>query len=56
VEDSTGLRINIFRATKILTLKEFFAGKRPKLPNVNITFKAAQHSGKKKENQGTLEL
>lgn len=32
---------------QILTLKDFFKGKRPKLPDVNITFKAAQHSGKK---------
>jgi site-specific DNA-methyltransferase (adenine-specific) len=45
-----------FPKLQILTLKEFFAGKRPKLPSVNITFKAAQHSGKKKENQGALEL
>jgi DNA modification methylase len=45
-----------FPKLQILTLKEFFAGKRPKLPSVNITFKAAQHTGKKKENQETLEL
>jgi site-specific DNA-methyltransferase (adenine-specific) len=45
-----------FPKLQILTLKEFFAGKRPKLPSVNITFKAAQHSGKKKENQEALEL
>ncbi|MCX6120046.1 MAG: hypothetical protein NTX44_00300 [Ignavibacteriales bacterium] len=32
------------------------AGKRPKLPSVNITFKAAQHTGKKKVNQEALEL
>jgi site-specific DNA-methyltransferase (adenine-specific) len=44
-----------FPKLQILTLKEFFAGKRPKLPSVNITFKAAQHSGKK-GNQGALEL
>jgi site-specific DNA-methyltransferase (adenine-specific) len=45
-----------FPKLQILTLKDFFAGKRPKLPSTNITFKAAQHSGKKKENQGALEL
>ena len=45
-----------FPKLQILTLKEFFEGKRPKLPSVNITFKAAQHTGKKKENQETLEL
>jgi site-specific DNA-methyltransferase (adenine-specific) len=45
-----------FPKLQILTLKDFFAGKRPKLPSVNITFKAAQHSGKKKENQEALEL
>jgi site-specific DNA-methyltransferase (adenine-specific) len=44
-----------FPKLQILTLKDFFAGKRPKLPSVNITFKAAQHSGKK-GNQGALEL
>ena len=36
-----------FPKLQILTLKDFFKGKRPKLPAVNITFKAAQHSGKK---------
>jgi len=36
-----------FRKLQILTLKDFFKGKRPKLPTVNITFKAAQHSGRK---------
>lgn len=36
-----------FPKLQILTLKDFFKGKRPKLPKVNITFKAAQHSGKK---------
>jgi len=46
----------IYPKLQILTLKEFFAGKRPKLPSTNITFKAAQHSGKKKENQEALEL
>ncbi len=45
-----------FPKLQILTLKDFFAGKRPKLPSVNITFKAAQHSGKKKENQEAMEL
>ena len=45
-----------FPKLQILTLKDFFAGKRPKLPQTNITFKAAQHSGKRKENQGALEL
>ena len=45
-----------FPKLQILTLKDFFAGKRPKLPSTNITFKAAQHSGKKKENQEALEL
>jgi site-specific DNA-methyltransferase (adenine-specific) len=45
-----------FPKLQILTLKDFFAGKRPKLPSVNITFKAAQHSGRKKENQEALEL
>jgi site-specific DNA-methyltransferase (adenine-specific) len=44
-----------FPKLQILTLKEFFAGKRPKLPSVNITFKAAQHSGKKGK-QEALEL
>ena len=44
-----------FPKLQILTLKEFFAGKRPKLPSTNITFKAAQHSGKKGK-QEALEL
>jgi hypothetical protein len=34
--------------------KKFFAGERPKLPRDNITFKAAQHSGKKKHDQMAL--
>jgi site-specific DNA-methyltransferase (adenine-specific) len=45
-----------FPKFQIVTLKDYFAGKRPKLPNVNITFKAAQHTSKKKENQESLEL
>ncbi len=45
-----------FPKLQILTLKDFFAGKRPKLPTVNITFKSAQHIGKKKANQEILEL
>jgi site-specific DNA-methyltransferase (adenine-specific) len=36
-----------FPKVQILTLKDYFKGKRPKLPNVNITFKAAHHSGRK---------
>jgi site-specific DNA-methyltransferase (adenine-specific) len=45
-----------FPKLQVVTLKDFFAGNRPKLPNTNITFKAAQHTGKKKENQEALEL
>jgi hypothetical protein len=36
-----------FPKLQVVTLKDFFAGKRPKLPQTNITFKTAQHSGKK---------
>lgn len=43
-----------FPKLQILTLKEFFNGQRPKLPAVNITFKAAQHTGKKRGNQMEL--
>lgn len=39
---------------QILTLKDFFKNKLPKLPQVNITFKAAQLKGKKKQNQMKL--
>lgn len=39
---------------QILTLKEYFAGERPKLPATNITFKAAQHAGKKAKGQMEL--
>ena len=45
-----------FPKLQVLTLKDYFAGKRPKLPQTNITFKAAKHSGKKKESQEALEL
>jgi site-specific DNA-methyltransferase (adenine-specific) len=45
-----------FPKLQILTLKDFFAHKRPKLPAVNITFKSAQHTGKRKANQEILEL
>lgn len=45
-----------FPKLQILTLKEFFSGKQLKLPSTNITFKAAQHTGKRKENQEALEL
>ena len=45
-----------FPKVQILTLKEYFAGKRPKLPKENITFKAAQHSGKKSKGQISLEM
>ena len=40
-----------FPRLQILTLEEYFAGKRPKLPPTNITFKAAEHTGKGKEDQ-----
>ena len=39
---------------QILTLKDYFKNKLPKLPQVNITFKAAQLKGKKKQNQMKL--
>jgi hypothetical protein len=45
-----------FPKLQILTSKEFFAGRLPKLPSTNITFKAAQHTGKKRENQEEMEL
>jgi site-specific DNA-methyltransferase (adenine-specific) len=45
-----------FPKLQVLTLKDYFAGKRPKLPAVNITFKAATHAGKKKQTQEALEL
>jgi DNA modification methylase len=41
---------------QIITLKEYFSGKRPKLPATNITFKAAQHTGKKAMGQLGLEM
>ncbi|MBK9098701.1 MAG: restriction endonuclease [bacterium] len=41
---------------QILTLKDYFKNKLPKLPQVNITFKAAQLKGKKKQNQIKLEM
>jgi site-specific DNA-methyltransferase (adenine-specific) len=40
---------------QILTLKDYFLNKRPKLPQVNITFKAAAKKGKK-SHQEELEL
>jgi site-specific DNA-methyltransferase (adenine-specific) len=45
-----------FPKLQILTLKEYFANKQLKLPATNITFKAAQHTGKQKKGQGDLEL
>jgi len=41
---------------QILTLKNYFKNKLPKLPQVNITFKAAQLKGKKKQNQIKMEM
>jgi site-specific DNA-methyltransferase (adenine-specific) len=41
---------------QMLTLKDFFKNKRPKLPATNITFKAAQHTGKKSKGQMNLEI
>jgi site-specific DNA-methyltransferase (adenine-specific) len=41
---------------QILTLKDFFKNKQLKLPQVNITFKAAQLKGKSKQNQIKLEM
>jgi site-specific DNA-methyltransferase (adenine-specific) len=41
---------------QILTLKDYFKNKLPKLPQVNITFKAAQLKGKKKQNQIKMEM
>jgi site-specific DNA-methyltransferase (adenine-specific) len=40
-----------FPKLQILTLSDYFSGKRPKLPSANITFKAAQHTGKKSRGQ-----
>lgn len=40
---------------QILTLKEYFQNKMPKLPSVNVTFKAATRKGKK-SHQEELEL
>ena len=41
---------------QILTLKDYFQSKKLKLPKDNITFKAAQLKGKKKQNQMDLEI
>ena len=41
---------------QILTLEDYFNNKAPKLPKVNITFKAAQLKGKKKQNQLKMEI
>jgi site-specific DNA-methyltransferase (adenine-specific) len=41
---------------QMLTLKDFFKNKRPKLPTTNITFKAAQHTGRKSKGQMNLEI
>jgi hypothetical protein len=41
---------------QILTLKDFFANKRPKLPEMHITFKAAQHTGKRSKGQIAMEM
>lgn len=41
---------------QIITLKEYFSGKRPHLPQTNITFKAAEHKGKKEVEQILLEM
>jgi site-specific DNA-methyltransferase (adenine-specific) len=41
---------------QILTLKDFFKNKQLKLPQVNITFKAAQLKGKSKQNQIKMEM
>ncbi len=35
-----------FPKLQLLTLQEFFAGKRPQLPATNITFKTAESVGK----------
>jgi len=45
-----------FPKLQILTLKDYFKNKLPKLPKVNITFKAAQLKGKKKKNQIKLDI
>lgn len=45
-----------FPKLQILTLKDYFKGKRPKLPATNITFKAAQHIGKSKKSQPSFDL
>jgi site-specific DNA-methyltransferase (adenine-specific) len=41
---------------QILTLKDYFKNKMPKLPKVNITFKAAQLKGKKRKNQIKMDM
>jgi len=41
---------------QILTIKEFFSNKRPKLPPDNITFKAAKHKGKKLTEQVGMDM
>ena len=41
---------------QILTLKDYFRNNTPKLPQVNITFKAAQLKGKKKQNQMKMDI
>ena len=41
---------------QILTLKDYFKNKQLKLPSVNITFKAAQLKGKRKQNQIKMEM
>jgi hypothetical protein len=41
---------------QILTLKDYFKNKQLKLPSVNITFKAAQLKGKRKQNQMKMEM
>lgn len=41
---------------QILTLKDYFQNKLPKLPKVNITFKAAHLKGKKKQNQIKMDM
>jgi len=45
-----------FPKVQILTLDEFFGGKRPKLPDVNITFKASQYQEKKSTTQAEMDL
>ena len=43
--NKSNMLVVMYDKVQVLTLKSFFSNRCPKLPAVNITFKAAQHTG-----------